>query len=831
MKGLLKFITCGSVDDGKSTLIGHILYDAKLLYADQKKALELDSKVGSTGGAIDYSLLLDGLMAEREQGITIDVAYRYFTTERRSFIVADTPGHEEYTRNMAVGASFAELAVILVDASQGLLVQTRRHARICALMGIRHFVFAVNKMDLVDYSEARFRAIEADIEKLSAELSLGNYAAIPVSATVGDNVTVYSEKMPWYGGPALLEYLENVDASDGLQEQGFYLPVQRVCRPDHTFRGFQGQIEAGTVSVGDSVRTLPSGEQAHVKAIYIGNQSVQQAQQGDPVNLQLDKEVDTSRGCVLENGAELKVTDRIKATLLWMDNEVLTPGKDFFVKLGTKLIPGTLNRIEYAIDVNTGEHKAAASLSKNEIALCTLSFVEPIVLDSFEKHRTLGELILIDRISNMTSACGVVVQAGAGQQEWTADKAASFDTRLLHGSGVPLYENGATLPDISQCSAYAYPSSKKLEQVFAGRAPGFAYTRIGNPTVAAFEQRVNALEGGVGAVACASGMAAVTVALLNILRAGDELITANGLFGGTLNLLRDLENFGIRVRYVDVLTPEKIAPLINERTRAVFGEVISNPALQVLDIAELAAFTHSKALPLLVDSTTATPYLVSPLKLGADVVIHSSSKYINGSGDAISGIIVDGGSFRWDAARYPGLAAYQHFGRFAYLSKLRNGLWQELGGCLAPMNAYLNVVGMETMGLRMERICANAHALAAALSGLEGVSVNYPTLPNAEAYDLAQQQFGGKGGGILTLRAGSKERAYALIDRLKYARIASNIGDVRTLVIHPASTIYLHSTPEAMHAAGVFEDTIRVSVGIEDAADLIADFTDAIKGL
>lgn len=829
MKGLLKFITCGSVDDGKSTLIGHILYDAKLLYADQEKALELDSKVGSTGGAIDYSLLLDGLMAEREQGITIDVAYRYFTTDHRSFIVADTPGHEEYTRNMAVGASFADLAVILVDASQGLLVQTRRHARICALMGIRHFVFAVNKMDLVGYSEARFRAIEEDIKKLSTELSLGNDVAIPVSATVGDNVTVHSDKMPWYSGPVLLEHLENVDVSD-VQEQGFYLPVQRVCRPDHTFRGFQGQIEAGTLSVGDNVRTLPSGEQAHIKAIYIGNKAVQQAQQGDPVNVQLDKEVDVSRGCVLENGADLKVADTLKTTLLWMDNEPLTPGKDFFVKLGTKLIPGTLNSIEYAIDVNTGEHKAAASLSKNEIALCTLSFVEPIVLDTFAHHRTLGELILIDRITNMTSACGVVTQVGSGQQEQNAGGAA-FDTRLLHDSGVPLYEHGATLPGISQSSAFAYPSSEKLEQVFAGRAPGFAYTRIGNPTVAAFEQRINALEGGVGAVACSSGMAAVTVALLNVLRAGDELIAANGLFGGTLNLLRDLENFGIVTRYVDELTPEKIAPLVNEHTRAVFGEVISNPALQVVDIAALAAFVHGKNLPLFVDSTTATPYLANPLKLGADVVIHSSSKYINGSGDAVSGVIVDGGSFRWDAARYPGLAEYQKFGRFAYLSKLRNGLWQELGGCLAPMNAYLNVLGLETLGLRMERICSNAHALAAALSGLDGVTVNYPTLPDAQAYDLAQRQFGGKGGGILTLRAGSKERAYALINHLKYARIASNIGDVRTLVIHPASTIYLHSTPEAMHAAGVFEDTIRVSVGIEAAADLIADFTDAIKSL
>lgn len=237
MDDLLKFITCGSVDDGKSTLIGHILYDAKLLYADQEKALKLDSKVGSRGGAIDYSLLLDGLTEEREQGITIDVAYRYFTTDRRSFIVADTPGHEEYTRNMAVGASFAELAVILVDAEQGVLVQTRRHARICALMGIRHFVFAVNKMDLVDYREARFQEISAQINELSKELHLPSVTIIPVSATEGDNVTVRSEKMSWYTGDVLLDFLETVDVDDGYEEKGFYLPVQRVCRPNHTFRG------------------------------------------------------------------------------------------------------------------------------------------------------------------------------------------------------------------------------------------------------------------------------------------------------------------------------------------------------------------------------------------------------------------------------------------------------------------------------------------------------------------------------------------------------------------------------------------------------------------
>jgi len=269
MKGLLKFITCGSVDDGKSTLIGHILYDSKLLYTDQEKALELDSKVGSRGGKIDYSLLLDGLMAEREQGITIDVAYRYFTTDNRSFIVADTPGHEEYTRNMAVGASFADLAVILIDATQGVLVQTRRHARICKLMGIRYFVFAVNKMDLAGYNEEVFNKINGQIEELKKELSLENVQVIPLSATEGDNVTVKSENIPWYKGEALLPYLENIDVSEKNEEQGFYMPVQRVCRPNHSFRGFQGQIESGSISVGDELITLPSNEKAHVKEIIV----------------------------------------------------------------------------------------------------------------------------------------------------------------------------------------------------------------------------------------------------------------------------------------------------------------------------------------------------------------------------------------------------------------------------------------------------------------------------------------------------------------------------------------------------------------------------------
>ena len=408
MKGLLKFITCGSVDDGKSTLIGHILYDAKLIYADQEKALELDSKVGSRSGDIDYSLLLDGLMAEREQGITIDVAYRYFTTDNRSFIVADTPGHEEYTRNMAVGASFADLAVILIDASQGVLVQTRRHARICKLMGIRHFVFAVNKMDLVKYSKSRFDEIVKQIEELKNELLLDDIYIIPLSATEGDNVTVKSENIPWYNGVPLLQYLETVDVDSSEEEEGFYLPVQRVCRPDHTFRGFQGQIESGSISVGDEIATLPSNEKAHVKQILMTDKDVKTAFKGQPVTITLDKEVDVSRGCVITKDTNLASYQELTASILWMDDEQLTAGKDYLVKLGTKTISGIVSEIKYAVDVNTGEHIPADSLTKNGIAVCTILLAEPIAVDLFSKHKTLGELILIDRVSNMTSACGVV---------------------------------------------------------------------------------------------------------------------------------------------------------------------------------------------------------------------------------------------------------------------------------------------------------------------------------------------------------------------------------------------------------------------------------------
>ena len=314
-----------------------MLYDAKLLFADQKRALELDSKVGSRGGAIDYSLLLDGLMAEREQGITIDVAYRYFTTENRSFIVADTPGHEEYTRNMAVGASFAELAVILVDATQGVLVQTRRHTRICSLMGIEHFVFAINKMDLINYDANRFEKIEREIKMMAAEYDYKSIKILPVSATEGDNVTVKSTKMPWYKGESLLTYLENIQIHDDSIESGFTMPVQRVCRPDRTFRGFQGQIESGKIKVGDEITALPSNEKAEVKGIIDAGKEVTESSRGHAVTISLDREVDVSRGCVLVNNAKPKTGNLFTAKLLWMDDTHLVAGKNYFKGLPQEL--------------------------------------------------------------------------------------------------------------------------------------------------------------------------------------------------------------------------------------------------------------------------------------------------------------------------------------------------------------------------------------------------------------------------------------------------------------------------------------------------------------
>ena len=409
MNDLLKFITCGSVDDGKSTLIGHMLYDAKLLFTDQEKALEMDSKLGSRDGKLDFSLLLDGLMAEREQGITIDVAYRFFNTENRSFIVADCPGHEQYTRNMAVGASFADLAVVLADATKGLLTQTRRHVRICSLMGITHFVLAVNKIDLVSYDRHVFGEIKEEFLSLIGGIGADSAYAIPVCATDGDNVTKPSPHTLWHKGPPLLTYLEQIDVqSNNAPSAGFVMPVQRVCRPNHTFRGFQGQIEHGQISIGDEVTVLPGNESAKVKSVHITDRQSSTAYAGQPVTIQLDREVDVSRGDILTKDAQPEIGNAFSATMLWMDSDELIPGRNYWLKCAAKTVPATVMAIKRKIDINTGKQIAADRLYKNELAICDVSLSENIVFDSLENSQALGGFILIDRLSNMTSACGVI---------------------------------------------------------------------------------------------------------------------------------------------------------------------------------------------------------------------------------------------------------------------------------------------------------------------------------------------------------------------------------------------------------------------------------------
>lgn len=402
-----------------------------------------------------------------------------------------------------------------------------------------------------------------------------------------------------------------------------------------------------------------------------------------------------------------------------------------------------------------------------------------------------------------------------------------FNTALLHGVS-QADKNGATIEPIYQVSAFGFETAEKLEKVFNNRASGFAYTRISNPTVESFERKISALEKGIGSVACSSGMAAVTMSLLNILEAGDEIIAGSSLFGGTIDLFDDLLAFGIKTKFVNNVTAEEVEPLINDNTKAVFAELIGNPRLDVVDLKSVSELVHSKGVPFIVDSTTATPYLINPFDYGADIVVHSSSKYINGSGNSISGIIIDSGNFKWDTARYKVLEEYKKYGKFAYIAKLRNGIWRNVGCCLAPMNAFLNSIGLETLGLRMERLCNNALRLSEYFETVDGIDVNYPALKSSKYYDLVQKQFGGKGGAILTIQTGSKENAFKLINNLKFAINATNIGDIRTLVIHPASTIYAHSTEQQKINAGVFEDTIRISVGIEDIEDLINDFSQAL---
>lgn len=403
-----------------------------------------------------------------------------------------------------------------------------------------------------------------------------------------------------------------------------------------------------------------------------------------------------------------------------------------------------------------------------------------------------------------------------------------FNTAIIHDSFSGDKETGATLVPVYNVNAYAQESAEKLEKIFNNKAAGYAYTRISNPTTASFENRMSALEHGIGAIACSSGMAAVTMAVINILEAGDEIVASGALYGGTLDLFEDLEAFGITTRYINDTTPEALAEAVTDRTKAVFTELIGNPKLNVVDLEAFAKAVHSYDLPLIIDSTTATPYLCNPIDLGADIVVHSTSKYINGSSNAISGLIVDSGNYKW-GEKHPALEKYKKFGKFAFLGKLRNGIWRNIGTCVSPNTSFLNSLGLETLGLRMERLCSNAKALAEFLEKQEGIEVNYPALESSPYYELCKKQFGGKGGAILTVRTGTKEKAFKLINALKYASIASNIGDVRTLIIHPSGTLFAHSDEKAKEEAGVYEDTIRISVGIEDIEDIISDFAQAIK--
>ena len=404
-----------------------------------------------------------------------------------------------------------------------------------------------------------------------------------------------------------------------------------------------------------------------------------------------------------------------------------------------------------------------------------------------------------------------------------------YDTSLLHGNFKGDAGTGATLVPVYQSSAFGQETAEQIEKIFHNKAAGFAYTRISNPTTASFENRITYLEGGIASVAVSSGMAAISATFLNILSSGDEIISKNSIFGGTLDLFKDFENLGIKIHLIDEITEDEMKKYVNENTKAVFAETIGNPKLDVTDVKNASEIVHSFGLPFILDNTTATTYLVKGIDLGADIIINSASKYINGNSNSISGVITDSGNFKWTVEKYPIMKDYVKFGKFAFSAKLKNDTFRNLGCCVSPMNSYYNSLGLETLSLRMERHCSNALALAESLEGLDGVrEVVYPMLKSSPYSDIANSQFNGKGGGILTLRLFTKERAFAFINQLKYAINITNIGDTKTLVIHPSSTIYAHSNEEEQAKAGVYDDLIRVSVGIEDIEDLKQDFKDAL---
>jgi bifunctional enzyme CysN/CysC len=409
-RSLLRFLTCGSVDDGKSTLIGRLLYESKLLYDDQLAALEADSKrFGTTEGELDFALLLDGLAAEREQGITIDVAYRYFSTEKRKFIVADTPGHEQYTRNMVTGASTADAAVILIDARKGILTQTRRHSYLIALLGIRHVALAINKLDLVAYSKAVFDRIEEDYRAFAASIGLTDVVCIPLSATKGDNVTSASANTPWYRGPSLLEFLETVAVDSDAEAGPLRMPVQWVNRPDQHFRGFSGRIVGGAVRAGERVRVLPSGRESTVERIVTKDGDLARAVAGQSVTLTLRDEIDISRGdLICSADSPASVADQFEATLIWMNEEEMLPGRPYLLRSGTKTVGVTVAPPKYKVNVNSLEHLAAKTLHLNEIGVCNLNLDQAIAFDSYQENRGTGGFIVIDRLSNETIGAGLL---------------------------------------------------------------------------------------------------------------------------------------------------------------------------------------------------------------------------------------------------------------------------------------------------------------------------------------------------------------------------------------------------------------------------------------
>ncbi len=410
-KDLLRFLTCGSVDDGKSTLIGRLLHDSKLIFEDQLSTLAIDSaRHGTTGDDIDFALLVDGLEAEREQGITIDVAYRFFTTPRRSFIVADTPGHEQYTRNMATGASKADLAIILIDARKGVLSQTRRHSLICSLLGLRHLVVAVNKIDLISYRQDLFDEIVAEYKAFAAQLGFSSIEAIPISARYGDNITVPSDKTPWYDGPALLDYLETIDVESENADKPFRFPVQWVNRPNLDFRGYAGTVMSGTIEAGDAIVVSGSGQSSTVKEIltYEGPQT--SAQAGDAITITLADNIDIARGDLLVRPiSRPEVSDQFAAHIIWMGDKALMPGRSYLARIGTRTTPISVTGIKYKIDVNTREHLAAHTLGLNDIALCNLATAAPVSFDPYSQNRATGSFILIDRFTNHTVGAGMIV--------------------------------------------------------------------------------------------------------------------------------------------------------------------------------------------------------------------------------------------------------------------------------------------------------------------------------------------------------------------------------------------------------------------------------------